>query len=227
MHSESATVFRNVRPYGAEKPQDLTVVDGVFTDSPAPSGARVVVTVDPDGFPLVYSGSRDNYIRVLAIDRPEPTELYALHADDVSPTLWNDDWDGAPLVVQGHLLVGCENSWFYVIRLNRSYGPGHKVRVRPRVAARVPSWDGRLLAARRDRAFSIESSVAYHRGIAYFANSAGLVQGWDVRPTLRRGAPPRRVFRFCLQDLHGADGADVDRGIPGIASIDLVLHDLA
>lgn len=34
MHSESATVFRNVRPYGAEKPQDLTVVDGVFTDSP-------------------------------------------------------------------------------------------------------------------------------------------------------------------------------------------------
>ncbi|NEE57563.1 cytosine deaminase, partial [Streptomyces sp. SID8455] len=37
-----ATVFRNVRPYGAEKPQDLTVVDGVFTDSPAPSGARVV-----------------------------------------------------------------------------------------------------------------------------------------------------------------------------------------
>ncbi|WP_407704709.1 amidohydrolase family protein [Streptomyces microflavus] len=42
MHSESATVFRNVRPYGAEKPQDLTVVDGVFTDSPAPSGARVV-----------------------------------------------------------------------------------------------------------------------------------------------------------------------------------------
>lgn len=42
MHSESATVFRNVRPYGAEKPEDLTVVDGVFTDSPAPSGARVV-----------------------------------------------------------------------------------------------------------------------------------------------------------------------------------------
>ncbi|MET8378169.1 amidohydrolase family protein [Streptomyces microflavus] len=42
MHSESATVFRNVRPYGAAKPEDLTVVDGVFTDSPAPSGARVV-----------------------------------------------------------------------------------------------------------------------------------------------------------------------------------------
>ena len=59
-----------------------------------------------------------------------------------------------------------------------------------RVVARVPSWDGRLLAARSDRAFSIESSVAYDRGIAYFANSAGLVQGWDVRPTFRHGKAP-------------------------------------
>ncbi|BAG23287.1 MULTISPECIES: amidohydrolase family protein [Streptomyces] len=36
------TVFTNVRPYGAERPVDLTVVDGVITADPAPHGAQVV-----------------------------------------------------------------------------------------------------------------------------------------------------------------------------------------
>ncbi len=36
------TVFRNVRPYGARRPVDLTVVDGVVTARPAPHGAEVV-----------------------------------------------------------------------------------------------------------------------------------------------------------------------------------------
>ncbi|OAH10233.1 amidohydrolase [Streptomyces jeddahensis] len=35
-------VFRNVRPFGASKPVELTVVDGRITDGPAPHGARVV-----------------------------------------------------------------------------------------------------------------------------------------------------------------------------------------
>ncbi|CAM5457621.1 amidohydrolase family protein [Streptomyces californicus] len=37
-----ATVFRNVRPCGARRPVDLTVVDGVVTAEPAPHGAEVV-----------------------------------------------------------------------------------------------------------------------------------------------------------------------------------------
>lgn len=37
-----ATVFKNVRPYGAKLPVDLTVVDGVITADPAPRGAKVV-----------------------------------------------------------------------------------------------------------------------------------------------------------------------------------------
>jgi outer membrane protein assembly factor BamB len=161
--------------------------------------AKGSATSDPDGFPLYYAGSRDNALRIVALDRGRPTVLWRLDAYVGERVIWNDDWDGAPLVVDGHLLVGGENSWFYVVRLNRGYTRG-KVRVRPRVVARVPSWDGRLLAARTDHAFSIESSVAYDRGIAYFANSAGLVQGWDVRPTLRHGKPPRRVFRFWMGD---------------------------
>ncbi|MFJ4000212.1 amidohydrolase family protein [Streptomyces parvus] len=37
-----ATVFKNVRPYGAQHPVDLTVVDGLVTAGPAPGGAKVV-----------------------------------------------------------------------------------------------------------------------------------------------------------------------------------------
>lgn len=162
--------------------------------------AKGSATSDPDGYPLYYAGSRDNKLRVVALDRARPTVLWSLDSRAGGPVVWNDDWDGAPLVVEGHLLVGGENSWFYVVRLNRSYGPGGKVRVRPRVVARVAGWDRKLLAARPDRGFSIESSVSYYRGVAYFANSAGLVQGWDVRRTIRQGRPPRRVFRFWMGD---------------------------
>lgn len=161
--------------------------------------AKGSATSDPDGYPLYYAGSRDNKLRIVALDRRRPTVLWTLDSRD-APVVWNDDWDSAPLVVRGHLLVGGENAWFYVIRLNRSYGPGGKVRVRPRIVARVAGWDEQLLAVRPDRAFSIESSVAFSRGVAYFANSAGLVQGWDLRRTLSHGAKPRRVFRFWMGD---------------------------
>jgi outer membrane protein assembly factor BamB len=159
--------------------------------------AKGSATSDPDGYPLYYAGSRDNLLRIVALDRPQPKVLWSLDArTSVSQLVWNDDWDGAALVVDDHLLVGGENSWFYVIRLNRSYDRRGKVRVRPRVVLTVPSWDDRLLADRPDRAYSIENSVAFHRGIAYFANSAGLVQGWDLRRVLRGGTKARRVFRF-------------------------------
>ncbi|MFI9045815.1 amidohydrolase [Streptomyces sp. NPDC053427] len=41
-----AVVFRNVRPYGAKSPTDLTVIDGRFTHRAAPPGADVL---DGDG----------------------------------------------------------------------------------------------------------------------------------------------------------------------------------
>ncbi|MGW8994960.1 amidohydrolase [Streptomyces zhihengii] len=37
-----AVVFRDVRPFGTGDPVDLTVVDGRFSDRPAPKGARIV-----------------------------------------------------------------------------------------------------------------------------------------------------------------------------------------
>jgi outer membrane protein assembly factor BamB len=159
------------------------------------------VTVDPDGLPLVYTGSRDNELHVIAFDRPEPTELWSLHADAVSPTLWNDDWDGSPLVIDDYLYEGGENSQFHVVKLNRTTGDDGLVQVAPELVFNTPGWDDELISGlnTRQNDVSIENSVAYHEGIVYFANSGGLVQGWDVS-RLAEDVTPTRVFRFWAGD---------------------------
>ena len=159
--------------------------------------AKGSATSDPDGFPLYYAGSRDNFLRMIALDRPEPTVLWQLDSRTSVPNpLWNSDWDGAPLVVGDYLLEGGENSWFYVIRLNRDYDDRGRVTVDPRVVLSVPGFDDPLLEALPDSNVSIESSVAFRDGVAYFANSGGLVQGWDVSLVLEGRRSAERVFRF-------------------------------
>ena len=93
--------------------------------------AKGSATSDPDGYPLYYAGSRDNDFRIVALDRPEPTVLWKMNANSAPNPVWNDDWDGAALVVGDYLLEGGENSWFYVIKLNRSYDANGLVQVDP------------------------------------------------------------------------------------------------
>jgi len=166
---------------------------------PFPTGDLIkgTVTSDPEGYPLLYVGSRDNYLRILALDRGDrPVELWRLSSDSAPSPLWNNDWDGSPLVIGDYLLEGGENSWFYVIRLHRGYDDRGLVTVRPKVRLVVPGYDDRLLADLGDSEVSIEGSVAFADGVAYFANSGGLVQGWDVSGVLEGGGRHERVFRF-------------------------------
>jgi outer membrane protein assembly factor BamB len=164
--------------------------------------AKGSATSDPDGYPLYYGGSRDNLLRVVALDRPSPTVLWEFDSRTQPGWRWNTDWDGAPLVVGDYLLEGGENSWFYVIRLNRHYGDDHLVHVSPKIVMRVPGWDDRLLADVGDGDVSIENSVAFDpkRGVVYFANSGGLVQGWNISDVLHGGSHHERVFRFWTGD---------------------------
>jgi outer membrane protein assembly factor BamB len=170
---------------------------------PFPTGDIIKgsVTIDPDGMPLVYSGSRDNRLHVVAFDRPEPTELWSLSADAVSPTMWNDDWDGSPLIIDDYLYEGGENSQFHVVKLNRMIDAGGLVQVNPDLVFNAPGWDDELLSSLNTAAnnVSIENSVAYRDGVVYFANSGGLVQGWDVSG-LSSGTDPTRVFRYWTGD---------------------------
>jgi hypothetical protein len=184
---------------------------------PFPTGdlAKGTVTVDPDGYPLVYGGSRDNKLRVLAIDRVEATELWALDANDpaLQPHLWNNDWDAAPLVIDDYLVTGGENSRFHVVRLNRHYDENGFVQVTPELVFTAPAWDDELLAALPDDRVSVENAVTMVGDTAYFTSSGGLVQGWDLS-SLRTGEGEiTRTFRFWSGDdsdatiVADADGA--------------------
>jgi outer membrane protein assembly factor BamB len=164
---------------------------------PFPTGDLIKgsVTIDPHGFPLVYVGSRDGSFRVLAFDRPQATELWRLSANDVSPTKWNDDWDGSSLVLDDYLFEGGENSQMHVVKLNRGRAPDGTVTVAPSLVWNAPGWDDQLLAE-ADNEVSIENSVAISDDTLYFANSGGLVQGWDISGLRTGTGPPQRVFRF-------------------------------
>jgi hypothetical protein len=163
--------------------------------------AKGSATSDPDGYPLYYAGSRDNLFRIVAMDRPTPTVLWSINSETTVPRpLWNNDWDGAALVIGDYLVEGGENSWLYVVRLNRGYDGAGKVMVDPQIVATIPGFDDQLLSDAGDDEVSIENSVAFRGGIVYFANSGGLVQGWDISDLLEGGTTYRRVFRFWTGD---------------------------
>jgi hypothetical protein len=159
------------------------------------------VTTDPDGFPLTYSGSRDNNYRILATDRgKDAVELWRVNALDYGvQKVWNDDWDGSGLVIDDYLFQGGENSWFYIFKLNRGYDAAGLVTVNPELVFKTPSWDAELEQYISDRQYSIENSVAISGNTVYFANSAGLIQGWDITG-LKEGREPTQNFRFWTGD---------------------------
>jgi hypothetical protein len=179
--------------------------------------AKGSVSVDPEGYPLLYAGSRDNYYRIIAMDREEPTELWRLSADAVSPTKWNNDWDGAALIIDDYLFEGGENSQWFVIKLNRGYDASGKVTVDPQVVFHAPGWDEELLGDIGDSEVSIENSVAISGNTIYFANSGGLVQGWDISG-VKQGQAPTRVFRFWTGDDTDASIVIDEEGMLYVAS---------
>jgi len=181
--------------------------------------AKGSATSDPDGYPLYYAGSRDNLLRVVAMDRARPTVLWSINAKNtVVEPVWNNDWDGAALIVDDYLLEGGENSYFYVVKLNRGYDARGRVSVDPEIVLTVPGFDDRLLKALPDDDVSIESSVSFRNGVAYFANSGGLVQGWDISEVLQGGDRAERVFRFWTGDDTDASVVIDDEGFLYVAS---------
>ncbi|MEQ1787354.1 MAG: PQQ-binding-like beta-propeller repeat protein [Acidimicrobiales bacterium] len=154
-------------------------------------------TIDPEGYPLVYSGSRDNLLRIVALDRPGVAEvLWTLDSESVQPVKWNDDWDSSPIVIGDYMIVGSESSRFWVIKLNRSYDAAGLVHVDPEITFTDEAWDEQVIADNEgDQHASVESSVTIVDNVAYFGTSAGLVLGYDLEG-VDDGQTPERVFRF-------------------------------
>jgi outer membrane protein assembly factor BamB len=165
------------------------------------------VTLDPDGFPLLYFGSRDNKLRILALDREVPQELWSLDANAVRG-IWNNDWDGNPVVVDDILYEGGENGWFFAYQLNRSYDAEDRVSVDPQLLLAMPGYDDQLLS-RSGRNVSIESSVAVHGQRVYFTNSGGRVVGLDVSQ-IRSGVAPIVFDYYAGGDIDATPVLDED-----------------
>lgn len=185
----------------------LDATDGTEVIGPYDMGDIIKgsVTRDPDGFPLLYSGSRADF-HILATDREsgQAESLWSMNAANVSPTKWNNDWDSSPLVIDDYLFQGGENSWFYIIKLNRGYDDAGNVTVDPEHVFHAPGWDDQLLSdlagsGSRVNDVSIENSLAISGNTLYFSNSGGLLQGWDLSG-LEDGREPERTFRFWTGD---------------------------
>jgi hypothetical protein len=162
----------------------INAATGKATRKPFPTRDLVKgsVTLDPDGFPLIYIGSRDDDFRIIAIDNGgDPKELWKINAYDGvgAMVMGNDDWDGNAAIVNDHLFIGGENGWIYIYKLNRHIGKDGKVAIKPEKVVMMPGWHPDLQSIVGDKTFSIESSVAIYENRAYFANSAGYVIGID------------------------------------------------
>jgi outer membrane protein assembly factor BamB len=136
------------------------------------------VVLDPDGYPLLYAGSRDSRYRVIALDRDVPTEVWGLEASSVNG-MWNNDWDSSAVIVDDLLLVGGENSWWFAVKLNRERDETGLVTIQPEIVYQTPMWTDETLGA-VGRQQSVESSTAVFGDTAYVANSAGRVAGFDI-----------------------------------------------
>jgi len=175
------------------------------------------VTLDPDGFPLLYSGSRDDYFHVVALDREEPTELWRLSAN-VPNAVWNNDWDGNGLIHKGFLLIGGENSHFFVVKLNRGYDRRGKVTVKPEVVVDFEGFTQELFEALGDREVSIENSPALFRDTVYFSNSGGLVWGLDIGGVLKGAKAPEVKLKWWAGDDTDASIVIDDEGMLYVCS---------
>lgn len=145
------------------------------------------VTIDPDGFPLLYFGSRDNKLRIVALDRSDPELIWSLDASAVKG-IWNNDWDGNPVIVDDVMYEGGENGWFFAYLLNRQTSSVGLVTVDPVQLLAMPGYNDELIRS-SGRNVSIESSAVVFEERVYFANSGGRVVGLDVSD-VRSGEAP-------------------------------------
>jgi outer membrane protein assembly factor BamB len=224
------------QPAVVERPDGIEVIVGTYDRAvhfidgatgrdrrpPFPTGDIIKgsVSVDPDGYPLLYSGSRDNYFHIIAFDRPRPTELWRLWAYAVPKPMWNDDWDGNAVIKDDYLFEGGENGWYYVIKLNRHYDTDGRVAVSPHILAQLPSFDSTLLAdlGGHDREVSIENSTALFGWTAYFANSGGAIWGVDLSHLRQDSTSVHPVFRYWTGDDTDASIVIDEEGMLYVAS---------
>ena len=165
-------------------------------------------TLDPDGFPLLYGGSRDNIFRIISLDEKEAKVAWSMNANNVKG-LWNNDWDSNPVIRDDYLFEGGENGWLYIVKLNRAYDEKGKVTVKPKIIWKEQSYDKAFLKELKDKEVGIENSIVFYGDKFYVANSGGRILGYDISNIENRVI--KRVFDFWAgDDIDGTIVIDID-----------------
>jgi hypothetical protein len=177
----------------------INASNGTETRGPFYTGDIIkgTVTMDPDNYPLLYSGSRDNFYRIIALDRDVPTELWKIEAKK-SDGVWNDDWDPNGIILNDILYTGSENGWFHAIKLNRNYDTSGKVTVAPIEIFKYPTYGDGYIQKVGDDDLSVESSPLLVGDTIYIANSGGRILGFNIE-NIEKGIAPV-VFDFWTGD---------------------------
>ncbi len=178
----------------------INAENGAQTRAPFYTGDIIkgTVTMDPDNYPLLYSGSRDNFYRIIALDRDVPTELWRIEAKK-SDGVWNDDWDPNGVILNDILYTGSENGWFHAIKLNRNYDSNGKVTVLPIEIFKYPTYGDGYIQKVGDDDLSVESSPLLVDNTIYIANSGGRILGFDISKIQETNNAPV-VFDFWTGD---------------------------
>ncbi len=173
---------------------------GKATRKPFKAGDLVKgsVTLDPDGYPLLYAGSRDAKYRILSIQGDETKELWAINSLAAPDAKYDKDWDGNASIINDIMYLGGENSIVYAVKLNRGYDDQGKVTIKPETILQMPGYTQKLMTDVGDYNVSIEDSVAVFGSHLYFANGGGRVAGIDISKIENKKAP--FVFDFWAGD---------------------------
>ncbi len=141
--------------------------------------------VDPDGYPLIYMGCRDNKWRIIAIDRDEADGALQSRRRRVA----EPDLERRLGLQRGHpqrlrLRRGRERPLLHP-QAQPGYDAQGKVTVDPQIVLDFPAGPRRYIDKLGSKDVAVENSPCLVGDRVYFTNSGGLITGLDVSATLK------------------------------------------
>lgn len=158
-------------------------------------------TISSNG--LYSIGSRDNKLRVLRLSADKVEELWSFDGN-IKGGIWNNDWDASPLLFEDYLIAGGENSWLFIFKLNKKMVNG-QITINPEEVVRIPGFDKELLKLAGNRNVSIENSVVLFEDRIYFANSGGMIWGYNFRKLIEN---PKNIKDALVLKFWAGDDID-------------------
>lgn len=191
----------------------LDLEDGSHTRNPINVGASLKgsVTVDPRGYPLLYSGQGIDEVEGQKV--PIGFRIYSLldqkllhfinGIDNTSFRYWGA-FDSTPLLHKetDNLFLCGENGFLYSIKLNTDFSPSQPaISIKPDITKyRYTSpVNGRL---------GIENAIAAFKNFGYFADNSGTLQCIDLNtlsPVWVRNITDDTDSTMVIEDLGGSD----------------------